>query len=78
MLRSPNGEDVLYVFYQPGGGHYVLFTYNLINGKTLAAPIVAHGYARFEDGRILVFLADSEEPSRVHPMQLWQTPFASP
>jgi MoxR-like ATPase len=76
MLRSPNGEDVLYVFYQPGGGHYVLFTYNLIN-KTLAAPIVAHGYARFADGRMLVFLSDGDEPSRVHPMQLWQTPFAS-
>ncbi|MDR7152082.1 hypothetical protein J2W49_004058 [Hydrogenophaga palleronii] len=76
LLRSPQGEDVLYVFYQPGGGHYVLFTYNLIN-KTLAAPIVSHGYARFPDGRVLVFLADSEEPTRVHPMQLWQTPFAS-
>ncbi len=76
MQRSPNGEDVLYVFYQPGGGHYVLFTYNLIN-KTLAAPIVAHGYARFADGRVLVFLADGDEPKRVHPMQLWQTPFAS-
>lgn len=76
MLRSPNGEDVLYVFYQPGGGHYVLFTYNLIN-KTLAAPLVAHGYARFADGRILVFLTDGDEPSRVHPMQLWQTPFFS-
>jgi hypothetical protein len=76
MLRSPNGEDVLYVFYQPGGGHYVLFTYNLIN-KTLAAPLVAHGYARFADGRILVFLTDGDEPSRVHPMQLWQTPFSS-
>jgi hypothetical protein len=76
MLRSPNGEDVLYVFYQPGGGHYALFTYNLIN-KTLAAPIVAQGYARFSDGRILVFLTDGDEPSRVHPMQLWQTPFSS-
>lgn len=76
LLRSPQGEDVLYVFYQPGGGHYVLFTYNLIN-KTLAAPIVSHGYARLSDGRVLVFLADSEEPTRVHPMQLWQTPFAS-
>ncbi|TDM08853.1 MAG: DNA repair protein [Ideonella sp. MAG2] len=76
MLRSPHGEEVLYVFYQPGGGHYVLFSYHLIN-KTLAAPIVAHGYARFPDGRILVFLADGDEPTRVHPMQLWQTPFAS-
>lgn len=75
MLRSPNGEDVLYVFYQPGSGHYALFSYNLIN-KTLAAPIVANGYARFPDGRILVFAADRGEPTRVHPMQLWQTPFA--
>jgi hypothetical protein len=76
LLRSPHGEEVLYVFYQPGGGHYVLFAYNLIN-KTLAAPIVANGYARFPDGRILVFQAENDEPTRVHPMQLWQTPFAS-
>jgi hypothetical protein len=76
MLKSPNGEDVLYVFYQPGTGHYALFTYNLIE-KTLATPIVANGYARFPDGRILVFQADRGEPTRVHPMQLWRTPFAS-
>lgn len=75
-LRSPHGEEVLYVFYEPAGGHYVLFAYNLIN-KTLAAPIVANGYARFPDGRILVFQAEDEQPTRVHPMQLWQTPFAS-
>ncbi|RZJ09176.1 MAG: AAA family ATPase [Rubrivivax sp.] len=76
MLRSHNGEDVLYVFYQPGSGHYALFTYNLIN-KTLSTPIVANGYARFPDGRMLVFQGDRGEPTRVHPMQLWQTPFAS-
>lgn len=76
MLRAPNGEDVLYVFYQPGSGHYALFTYNLIS-KSLAPPILANGYARFPDGRILVFQADSGEPTRVHPMQLWQTAFAA-
>lgn len=76
MVRSPNGEDVLYVFYDPSTGQYALFTYNLIN-KALATPIVASGYARFPDGRILVFQAEGNEPSRVHPMQLWQTPFAS-
>ncbi len=76
MVRSPNGEEVLYVFYQPGHGHYALFSYNLIN-KTLAAPIVSNGYARFSDGRILVFVAASEEPTRIHPMQLWRTPFAT-
>ena len=76
MVRSPNGEDVLYVFYQPGSGHYALFTYNLID-KSLAAPIVANGYARYADGKVLVFQAGPGEPTRVHPMQLWQTPFSS-
>lgn len=76
MLRAPNGEDVLYVFYQPGNGHYVLFTYNLID-KALATPIVANGYALYPDGRLIVFQASEGEPTRVHPMQLWRTPFAS-
>ncbi|GHU06330.1 hypothetical protein AGMMS50225_00850 [Betaproteobacteria bacterium] len=76
MMRSPNGEDVLYIFYQPGSGHYALFAYNLIE-KSLSAPILCHGYARFEDGRVLVFTADNPEPTRTHPMQLWQTPFSS-
>ena len=76
MARSPNGEDVLYVFYQPESGQYALFSYNLIE-KSLSAPILCHGYARFEDGRFLVFQADNPEPRRNHPMQLWQTPFAS-
>ena len=76
MLRSPNGEDVLYVFYQPGTGHYALFTYNLIE-KSLAAPIVANGYALYPDGKVLVFQAGSGEPTRVHPMQLWQTSFSN-
>ncbi len=73
-IRSPNGEDVLYVFYSPASGHYCLFTYNLIN-KTLVAPILSSGYARFPDGRILTFAPESGEPTRLHLMQLWRTPF---
>ncbi|MDA7416896.1 DNA repair ATPase [Xenophilus arseniciresistens] len=87
MLRSPNGEDVAYVFYgtvpPPQGspatldaGCYAIFTYNLIE-KSLAAPILADGYSRFPDGRLLVFQAARGEATRVHPMQLWQTPFAA-
>jgi len=76
MLRSPNGEDVAYIFYDPRPGRYALFNYNLIE-KKLATPIIANGYARFADGRILVFHDNDGEPTRVHPMQLWQTPFAS-
>lgn len=75
-LPSPNGEDVLYVFYGIELGVYVLLTYNLIN-KTLGQPLVAHGYARFDDGRMLLFTAESDEPTRNHAMQLWQTPFLS-
>lgn len=76
MLRSPNGEDVAYIFYDPKPGRYALFNYNLID-KKLATPIIANGYGRFADGRILVFHDNDGEPTRVHPMQLWQTPFAS-
>ncbi|QAU32717.1 DNA repair ATPase [Janthinobacterium sp. 17J80-10] len=75
-LLAPNGEDVLYVFYSIEKGMYVILTYNLIN-KTLDKPLMAHGYARFDDGRMLLFTAESEEPTRNHPMQLWQTPFHS-
>ncbi|WP_137937444.1 DNA repair ATPase [Chitinivorax sp. B] len=76
MARSPNGEDVLYVFYEPVAGKLGLFSYNLID-KQLSAPIYSNGYARFADGRILLFIAESDEPTRTHPMQLWQTPFCN-
>ena len=76
MIRSPNGEDALYVFYEPVEGVVALLSYNLID-KSLKNPILGHGYALFEDGRIVIFTAE-EEPARVHPMQIWQSPFASP
>ncbi len=73
-IRSPNGEDVLYVFHEPEAGRYALFMYNLIE-RTLRPPILCHGYARLEDGRMVIFSAEGDEPTRVHPMQIWQTPF---
>ncbi|MCX7556370.1 DNA repair ATPase [Xanthomonadaceae bacterium JHOS43] len=73
-IRSPNGEDVLYVFHEPASGRNALFTYNLIE-RSLQAPLLCHGYARLEDGRMVIFSAESTEPTRVHPMQVWQTPF---
>ncbi|MDM5181361.1 DNA repair ATPase [Massilia sp. DJPM01] len=73
---SPNGEDVLYVFYGVEQGVYVLLTYNMIS-KALAQPLVAHGYAHYADGSMLLFTAASEEPTRNHAMQLWQTAFVS-
>src|SRR2546427_13132760 len=53
-----------------------LFKYNLIE-RALQPPIIGHGYARMDDGRVVIFAAESNEASRVHPMQVWRTPFAS-
>ena len=74
-VRSPNGEDVLFIFYEPVEGVFALLSYNLIT-KTLQNPIVSHGYALADDGTAIVFTAD-DEPTRMHPMQIWQTPFCS-
>jgi len=75
MVRSPNGEDVLYEFYEPISGLCCLLTYNLIE-KNLLNPIYGHGYALADDGELVVFTAEVE-PTRVHPMQIWQTAFFS-
>ena len=75
-IRSPNGEDVLYVFYEEVEGRFALFTYNLIR-KELQKPIYAHGYTLYDDGKALVFKSENNEATRVHPMQIWQTPFCT-
>jgi hypothetical protein len=75
-IRSPNGEDILYVYSRLADGAYVLCPYNLIS-KEIAAPIHCSGYSLFADGRMVVFRSQGSEPSRVHPMQVWRTPFTS-
>ncbi|VAW67561.1 ATPase involved in DNA repair [hydrothermal vent metagenome] len=75
-IYSPNGEDVLYLFYRALEGKLGLFNYNLIR-KELSTPLYGHGFSLFEDGKAILFTAESEEPSRNHPMQIWETPFVS-
>jgi len=74
-VPSPNGEDVLYVFYRAEPGEYELLPYNLI-AKEVKNPIRCHGYSLFPDGTMLVFRAEGE-PTRLHPVQIWQTPFTT-
>ena len=76
QVKSPNGEDVLYVYHRGRDGTYVLCAYNLIE-KAVAAPIACNGYSLFADGRMVVLRGTSAEPTRVHPMQVWRTPFTS-
>ena len=74
-VRSPNGEDVMYVFHERSAGRSILMAYNLIR-REVAAPIQCHGYGLFEDGTMVVF-REQDEPTRVHPMQIWATPFVT-
>ena len=75
-IRSPNGEDVLFVFYHEVDGRSLLLPYNVIR-KEVAAPMSVHGYSIFDDGTLLAFRFTGEEATRVHPMQVWETPFVS-
>lgn len=74
-LKAPNGEDILYIYYQSQDGVYVLLRYNLI-ARSVDQPQVCNGYSFFADGRLVLFRAQPE-PTRLHAMQVWQTPFAS-
>ncbi|MBU8978111.1 DNA repair ATPase [Lysobacter sp. MMG2] len=74
--RSPNGEDVMYAFYEPDQGRSALFVYNMIQ-RRLQNPLFGHGHAELPDGRMVLFHAEGDGATRVHPMQVWQTPFTS-
>ncbi|MEV0756985.1 DNA repair ATPase [Streptosporangium sp. NPDC050280] len=76
VIRSPNGEDVLYVFHARAEGRSLLLPYNVIR-KRVETPLSCHGYSLFDDGTLVVFRATSDEPTRVHPMQVWQTAYQS-
>ena len=76
VIKSVNGEDVLYVFHARADGRYLLLPYNMIR-KEVDTPVPCHGYSLFDDGTLIAFRSASEEPSRVHPMQVWQTPYVS-
>ena len=75
-IRSPHGEDVLYVFHHRERGDTLLLPYNLIR-KQVATAIDCNGYALFPSGRMVVFRSNGDEPTRIHAMQVWQTPFQS-
>ncbi|WP_433890202.1 DNA repair ATPase [Streptomyces sp. CA-111067] len=77
LVRSANGEDVLYVFHAAADGRRLLLPYNLIRQEA-AAPLHVQGCALYEDGTLLTLRpAEGGEPVRVHPVRRWRTPFLS-
>jgi len=74
-LTAPNGEDYLYVFFNPNTGTYVLLSYNVIE-QCVDTPIVCHGYSMFENRQLLLFRA-GDDPQKHHALQVWQTPYVA-
>src|SRR5690606_1669013 len=72
-IISPNGEDTLYVFYQPESGQYVLLGYNVIE-QTVDTPVVCSGFTMFHAGEMLLFKSQ-HEAQKHHAIQIWQTPY---
>ena len=72
-VASPNGEDTLYVFYQPQHGEYVLLGYNLIE-QAVVTPVVCNGFTMFHGGEMVLFKTE-DEPQKHHAIQVWQTPY---
>ena len=74
-LASPNGEDMLYVFRNPETGEAVLLSYNLVS-RSMSTPIRCHGFSTFSDGTMVIFRSEENSvASKVHPLQIWQTPY---
>ncbi|MEU2403214.1 DNA repair ATPase [Streptomyces rubiginosohelvolus] len=75
-VRSPNGEDVLYVFRSRDGLRSLLLPYNLIR-QEVATPLTGRGHALLDDGTLILLRDTPDGPARVHPFQRWQTPYVS-
>ncbi|WAU81433.1 DNA repair ATPase [Streptomyces sp. Qhu-G9] len=80
VIRSPNGEDVLFAFHARAQGHSLLLPYNVIR-KEVATPLSCRGWALFDDGTLMALRRDpaglDSEPQRFHPVQLWRSPYIS-
>ncbi len=76
VIHAPNGEDVLYVFYNRSTGDYALMPYRLIQQR-VDERITCNGFSLFPNGHLLLFRADAE-PQKHHMIQLRQTPFHLP
>lgn len=72
-VKSPNGEDFLFLFTNKETGLYLQLRYNLIR-QEVDTPLVCHGQAFFENGTMLSMRA-GDIPQKHHSLQVWQTPF---
>lgn len=76
LVRSPNGEDLLFAFHARVEGRSLLLPYNLIR-KEVATSLSCHGWALFDDGTLMVLHGGGDEAARVHALQVWRSPYVS-
>ncbi|OKJ16139.1 DNA repair ATPase [Kitasatospora sp. CB01950] len=75
-VRSPNGEDILFVFRDPADGRTLLLPYNTVRQEA-AAPLACQGHALLDDGTLIALRGGDDGPALFHPVQVWRTPFTS-
>ncbi|WTX00703.1 DNA repair ATPase [Streptomycetaceae bacterium NBC_01309] len=75
VVRSPNGEDTLYVFHHREQGRNLLLSYNAVR-KEVTTPLAGRGFTLLDDGTLVMLRGDAEA-RRTHPVQVWETPYAS-
>ncbi|OKJ64265.1 DNA repair ATPase [Streptomyces sp. CB02261] len=75
-IRSSDGENLLFAFHTRPERRGLLLPYNLIR-KEIAHPVSCRGYALLDDGTMVVLRDETGEPGRVHPVQIWRTPYVS-
>ncbi|MFT2017421.1 DNA repair ATPase [Streptomyces sp. 796.1] len=74
---GPHGTTAPHPGTAPPAGHTLLLSYNSIR-EEVATPLACQGYALFDDGTLVALRAPADdEPARVHPVQLWRTPYTS-
>jgi len=73
--RSPNGEDILYVYHRASTGEYLLCAYNVVN-RSMEPPVQCFGYALFDDG-VIVCIRSAAEAQRVHTISVYTSPYCS-
>ena len=76
-VKSPNGEDYMYVFYSLKNNTYYLYNYSIVS-KEIDAPIIANGYVSFDNGSLLISKNDEKNAyGKIHDIQVWKTSFYS-
>ncbi|MFD8013141.1 DNA repair ATPase [Streptomyces sp. NPDC059762] len=75
-VTSPHDEDVLYAFRSAADGRSLLLPYDRVR-EEIVRPVTGRAHALLDDGTMAVLRGAGTEPGRVHPVQLWRTPFAA-